>query len=127
MDGALTVEKLKEMMREVERLWPTVSTGLLSPFGGLGFPMFDIYDNPFLVETEEYQETVQLTPWQRWIEPISTFHNFQTMPWEPWVKTRTVTKTRQKPMRQIIRAGNALIMHPALRREVSAILTNVVA
>lgn len=127
MDGALTVEKLKEMMREVERLGPPVSTGLLSSFGGLGFPMFDLYDNPFLVETEEYQETVQLTTWQRWIEPISTFLNFQTMPFEPWVTTRAVTKTRQKPMRRMIQAGNALIMHPALRREVSAILSNVVA
>lgn len=122
MDGALTIEKLMGMKREVERIsGPTVSNGLLYPFGG-----FQLYDNPFLVKTEEYEEIVQLTFRQRWIEPIRTFHDFQTKPFEPWVKTRKVTRIRQKPMRHMIRAGNALIMHPTLRHEVSAIIPNVV-
>ena len=123
MDGALTIENLMEMAREVKRLsGPTVSNGLLYPFGG-----FQIYDNPFLVESETYETTVQLTFWQRWIEPISTFRNFQTMPFEPWVRTRTETRTRQVPMQHMIQAGNALIMHPALRNKVSAIISNVTA
>lgn len=123
MDGALTIEKLIETVRDVKRLsGPSVSNGLLYPFGG-----FQLYDNPFLVESEPYEITVQLTFRQRWIEPVSTFRNFQTMPFEPWVKTRKETRIRQVPMRHMIMAGNALIMHPALRSQVSAILSNVVA
>lgn len=123
MDGALTIEKLMETMGEVKRLsGPSVSNGLLYPFGGL-----QLYDNPFLVENETYETTVQLTFRQRWIESVSTFRNFQTMPFEPWVKTRKETRTRQVPMRHMIMAGNALIMHPALRSQVSAIMSDMVA
>jgi|SRR6185369_2579405 len=87
----LTVEKLREAMRELEKIQgPSVSTGLLYPSLGVSIP---IYETPLLVETEEYQETLQLSFWQRWIEPVSTFLNFQTMPFEPWVKSRTVTKS----------------------------------
>lgn len=121
MDGALTIEKLMETVREVKRLsGPTVSNGLLYPFGG-----FQIYDNPFLVESEVYEETVQLTFRQRWIDPISTFRNFQTMPFEPWVKTRVETRTREIPSSKIFQTPQGLIMHPVMRREVEKKLRSV--
>lgn len=125
MDGELTYEKLMSAMREVERVaGPPVSTGLLYPSLGVSIP---VYESPLLVETEEYQVTETLTFWQRWIEPVSTFLNFQTMPFEPWVKTRTVTKTRQVPSRKILQTQMGLFMHPVLKREFSAIIGNVVA
>lgn len=121
--ATMTIEAFNEMRRHVEKMQgPSVSTGLLYPFGGL-----PIFDSLLMTETETYSVTVELTFRQRWIEPISTFRNFQMMPFEPWVKTRKETRTRQVPMRHMIQAGNALIMHPALRSQVSAIISNVVA
>lgn len=113
------MKRAKKMLDEMSG--PSVSTGLLSPFGGM-----PIFESELMTETEVYEETVQLTFRQRWIEPISTFLNFQTMPFEPWVKTRTVTKTRQVPSRKVLQTQLGLFMHPALKRDVSAILSNVV-
>jgi hypothetical protein len=94
----------------------------LFPSFGVSIP---VYVTPLLLETEEYQETETLTFWQRWIEPVSTFLNFQTMPFEPWVKTRTVIKTRQFPSRKILRTQMGLFMHPVMKREFSVIIGNV--
>ena len=116
------MKRAMKLMDEIDR--PPVSTGLLYPSLGVSIPIFDV---PQMTETETYQETERLTFRQRWIEPISTFLNFQTMPFEPWVKTRTVTKTRQVPSRQILRTQMGLFMHPVLKREFSAIIGNVVA
>lgn len=116
------IKKAKKLMDEIGG--PPASSGLLYPSLGVSIP---IYETPLLVETEEYQETEHLTFWQRWVEPISTFHNFQTMPFEPWMKTRTVIKTRQVPSRQILRTQMGLFMHPVLKREFSAIIGNVTA
>lgn len=43
-------------------------------------------------EIEEYEVEVQLSFCQRWIKPI--LHG-ATMPFEPWVKTRTETRRRE--------------------------------
>lgn len=77
-----------------------------------------VYTSLLLVEDEEYTEVERLTLWQRWIEPISTFHNFQTMPWEPWVKTRMVTKIRQVPSQKVVATPQGYYMHPEALREV---------
>lgn len=114
------MKRAKSVLNEMRG--PSVATDLLSPFGLFDMP---IYESPLLVETEEYQETETLTFLQRWIEPISTFHNFQTMPFEPWVKTRTVTKTREVPSRKVLQTQFGLFMHPVLKRDISAILSNV--
>lgn len=116
------LEDLKRAKKLLEGLsGPPVSSGLLFPFGGM-----PIFESEFMTETEVYEETVQLTFRQRWIEPISTFLNFQTMPFEPWVKTRTVTKTRQVPMRKVMQTQFGLFMHPLLKKEYSAILSGIV-
>lgn len=120
---ALTVEKILEAKRKIEEFGPSVSTGGLYPFAG-PFMGFDIHENSWLTETEEYEVTVELTFYQRWIYPL--LHGI-TEPFQPWVRTRVETRTRQKPSRSIFQMGNTLIMHPALRSEISAILSNVVA
>lgn len=80
----------------------------------LGLP---VYTSPLLVKDEEYEAVENLTLWRRWIEPLSTFHNFQTMPWEPWVKTRRVRKIRQVPSHKVIQTPQGYYMHPeALRK-----------
>jgi len=114
------MKRAKKLIEEVSG--PSVSTGLLYPFGGL-----PIYESELITEIEEYDETVQLTFRQRWIDPISTFYNFQTMPFEPWVKTRTVQKMRNVPSRKVIQTAQGLFMHPVLKREFSAITSNLVA
>jgi len=114
------MRRAKKMLDEMSG--PFVSTVLLSPFGGM-----PIFESEMMTETEVYEETVQLTFRQRWIEPISTFLNFQTMPFEPWVKTRTVTKTRQIPMRKVMQTQFGLFMNTDLKKEYSAILRGMVA
>lgn len=116
------LEDLKRAKKLIEGVsGPSVSTGLLSPFGGM-----PIFESDLMTETEEYEEIVQLTFRQRWIEPVSTFLNFQTMPFEPWIKTRKVTKTRQVPMRKVMQTQFGLFMHPVLKKEYSAILSGIV-
>jgi hypothetical protein len=114
------VEDMKRAKKMLDEMGgPSVSAGLLFPFGLLDMP---IYESPLLVETEEYQETEALTLWQRWIEPISTFSNFQTMPFEPWVKTRIVTKFRQVPSRKVMQTQFGMFMHPVIKNELSIAL-----
>lgn len=93
-------------------------------FNFMGMPVFE---SPLLTETEEYQEIIDLTFKQRWIEPISSFHNFQTMPFEPWLKTRKLTKVRQVPSRKIMFTQFGLLIHPVIKKELSAILSNITA
>lgn len=119
--ATMTIEAFNEMRRRVEKMQgPSVSTGLLYPFGGL-----PIFDSLLMTETETYSVTVELTFRQRWIEPISTFLNFQTMPFEPWVKTRVETRTREIPSSKILQTPQGLFMHPVMRREVEKKLRSV--
>jgi len=119
--ATMTIEAFNEMKRHVEKMQgPSVSAGLLYPFGGL-----PIFDSLLMTETETYSVTIELTFRQRWIDPISTFLNFQTMPFEPWVKTRVEIRTRQIPSRQIFQTPQGLFMHPAMRREVEKKLRSV--
>ena len=66
-----------------------------------------VYTSVLMVDTIEVEG--QLTFRQRWIEPL--LHGI-TMPFQPWVKTRMVTKT--VPSRRIIETPNGFIMHPAM-------------
>lgn len=91
-------------------LGPPFSSGLLGPLGGLR-----IYENPALVEDEEYEEAVQLTFRQRWIDPL--LHPV-TMPFEPWVKDRKEIRIRPVASRKIIHTPQGFIMHPAMAAEV---------
>lgn len=95
---------------------PPFSNGLLGPFGGL-----KIYENPALVEDEEYEETVQLTFRQRWIDPL--LHPV-TLPFEPWVKERKEMRIRLVASRKIFQTPQGLIMHPVMAVEVRRQLGN---
>lgn len=114
----MTREALDEMMRLVEKVvGPAAIAGFSSPFGGL-----PIHENPYLTETETYSVPVELTARQRWIDPL--LHPV-VMPFEPWVKTRVETRTREIPSRQIFQTSYGLFMHPAMRREVEKKLRNM--
>jgi hypothetical protein len=63
-----------------------------------------------MVDTVEVEE--QLTFRQRWIEPL--LHGIP-MPFQPWVKTRMVTKN--VPSRRIFETAQGFIMHPAMFAE----------
>ena len=73
-----------------------------------------VYTSELIVDTIKVEE--QLTFRQRWIEPL--LHGI-TMPFQPWVKTRMVTKT--VPSRRIVVTPDGFIIHPsmvdAMRRE----------
>lgn len=83
----------------------------------MGLP---VYTSELLVRDEWYEATERLTPWQRWIEPVSTLHNFQTMPWEPWVKTRRVRRIRQVPLDEVVQTPQGYYMHPETLRKLQA-------
>jgi hypothetical protein len=69
-----------------------------------------VYTSVLMVDTIEVEE--QLTFRQRWIEPL--LHGI-TMPFQPWVKTRMVTKN--VPSRAIYETPQGFIMHPAMLAE----------
>ena len=58
--------------------------------------------------TETYEEEVELTLRERWIEPL--LHG-ATVSFEPWVKTKWVTKTRQVSEPVCYMVGNQLFMN----------------
>ena len=99
----------------------------MSPFSCYGGPFpfsqgLPVFEDPHLTELEEYVGTETFSFWQRGLEPISTFHNFQTMPFEPWVRTRTERKTRTVPSRKIFRTEYGLFIHPATKQYISSVL-----
>jgi len=83
--------------------------GLLGDIGGLR-----IFVSELCTEAEEYEVVVQLSFRQRWIEPL--LHGI-TMPFEPWVKTRTETRRRNVPLKKVIQTPQGLLMHPAMKDE----------
>lgn len=83
--------------------------GYMTPFGGIR-----IYESELITEVEEYQETIQLSFRQRWIEPL---RHPVVLPFEPWVKTRVVTRSRNVPSRKIIQTEQGYFVHPAMKRE----------
>lgn len=110
------LKQAKILIEEVQG--PSINLGFVSHFNS-GVPIFE---TELLIETEEYEEVIQLSFWQRWIEPFSTFIKFQTMPFEPWAKFRIVTKIRQIPSRKILQTQFGLIMHPALNFKIKQVL-----
>jgi len=125
----LTVEGLVELKRKMDELnkgcrheAPIYGHSLLpSLFGGI-----DIIKSNYLpTRTETYEEEVELTFRERWIEPL--LHG-ATLPFEPWVKTKWVTKTRQVPEPVCYMVGNQLLMSSFAygRLRNSGIISNIV-
>lgn len=83
--------------------------GYQIPFSGI-----NIYESELITEVEEYQETVQLSFRKRWIEPL---RHPVVLPFEPWVKTRVVTRSRNIPSRKIIQTAQGYFVHPAMKLE----------
>ena len=75
-----------------------------------------IYENAML--TEQQERVVKKSFRERWIEPIK---HPVTVPFEPWVKTKTITVT--VPMTKILQTPWGLFMHPVvaerLKKELS--------
>lgn len=81
----------------------------------LGIPIFE---NKLLTQMEEYEEVIELSFKRRWIEPIL---HCNWMPFEPWVKTQIIKKTREVPMTKVIMTTHGLYMHPALKQELASL------
>lgn len=92
--------------------WDLLVNGPMAlSMAALGLP---IYENAYLTEPEPFEVEVKLTDRQRWIEPL--LHP-ATVPFEPWVKTRIESGTRQVPSRKIIKTPQGLFMHPMMAAE----------
>ena len=88
------------------KLGAMLQPGGLAPYGGVR-----IYVDANITETEEYEQEVTRSFRERWIEPI--LHGV-TIPFEPWVRTKWVSKTRQIPSMKALARGGILYVHPAL-------------
>lgn len=120
MKEELSIEKLNEIIKLMKEnsIPPGLSgVALLTRFNG-----FDIYESLLMTETETYEDVETLTFRQRWIEPLL---HFVTLPFEPWVKTRKVIKTRTIPSKRVLVCGSTMFIHPAMRRELVSALTNI--
>ena len=115
----LTVEGLVELKRKLERDYPR--TMPLNQWCGM-----DIIKSDYLpTRTETYEEEVELTLRERWIEPL--LHG-ATVPFEPWVKTKWITKTRHVPEPVCYMVGNQLLMNSFAHSELRklGIVSNIV-
>lgn len=129
-ENTLTVEKLKDSMRKMNDVFDRTKASV----NAFGFSMnqlfgafnMKVFEDVNMTETEEYEEIITLSLKERWLTPISTWDNFISMPWEPWIKTRKVIKIRQVPSRKAIQTQMGLIMHPILHKELFSI-TNIVS
>ena len=83
-----------------------------------------IYENHNLTESQEYQEEVVLSFRKRWIDPI--LHPV-VLPFQPWVRTKNVTKVRQVPASFVYKTQFGFIMHPDLKKELTQLLSNTTA
>ena len=115
MNESLTIEKFRQMKKELENICGPAPL-FTSPYNG-----YQILESPYLTKTETYEVTEPRTFWQRWIEPISTFKNFQTMPFEPWIKTKKVIRTRTVPLNEIMVMNRALVIHPIMRSVINSL------
>ena len=123
----LTVEGLVEMKRKMDEL--NKGCRHEAPIYGAS-PLFqllgmDIIKSDYLpTRTETYEEEVELTLRERWIEPL--LHG-ATMPFEPWVKTKWITKTRQVPEPVCYMVGNKVLMNNLAygRLRDSGIISNI--
>lgn len=88
-------------------------------FSSMYFGGIPIYINNLLTEAEEYEDTEALTFKQRWIDPV---RHCSYLPFEPWVKTRVVMRTRQVPSRKAMITDFGIFIHPAMKREFEACL-----
>lgn len=70
----------------------------------------NIYENPYLTEREDC--VVKKSLQERWITPL--LHPV-TVPFEPWVKTKTITVT--VPSKKIFQTAFGLVMHPLVAAE----------
>jgi hypothetical protein len=105
--GTLGLEQLKQF---AEIMPGGISTGLR------------FIENQYLTEQEEYTLTVDRTTMERWILPL--LHPV-TIPFEPWVKTRTETRYRVVPAKHVIIMGDKVIVHPEMLSKIMRQFTGV--
>ena len=88
--------------------------GMLDPLGSVR-----IYSDLSMVEKEQYEVEVVRTFRERWVEPL--LHGI-TVPFEPWVKTRTEQRERTVPSKQALAMPGGFVCHPAMVEEIRRIL-----
>ena len=75
----------------------------------------NFYESPYLpTKTESYEEVVELSFKERWIEPLK---NWNTQPFEPWVKTKVVIKYRQVPSNDVYILSDKFIASPEMIKQ----------
>lgn len=105
----VTVEDLLKLKGQLAKDYPT-SIGVDKWMYGAtsDYCSMKVFETSYLpTTTEEYEVEVELTFKQRWIEPL--LHGV-TMPFQPWVKTRTEIRTRE--VQAAFKMGNSLYCSP---------------
>ena len=74
-----------------------------------------VFTNPYMTESESYEEVVDKTWRERFIEPLL---QFRFREFRPWIKTKTITWTRQVPSKKALMSGGSLMVHPVMLNEI---------